>query len=133
MDATARQVALFSGGDSLMDGDDVRMVFQTSRDYFQPHAVDRIFAQVDKFTSYVRTDESIEIFLMEFGIFLREAEKHMYPTGGAFPGLYISFPRIRAAHLKPNAKTLLMASMAGNVEFARLSKKLRQLFRRPML
>ena len=57
MDATARQVCLFTGIDSPMEGDDVRMVPQTSRDYFRPDAADRISTQVDKFTSNVRTDQ----------------------------------------------------------------------------
>ena len=55
MDPAARQVCLFSGGDTLMEGGDVMLVVQVLRDYFQPDAVDRIFTQVEKFTSYVRT------------------------------------------------------------------------------
>ena len=55
----------------------------------------------------------------------------MFPAGGGFPDLYTCFLCIRAAQLKPAEKTLLMASMAGNVEFTRLSKQLRQLSQAP--
>ena len=68
---------------------------------------------------------------MEFGVLHCKAEKHLPPTGGGFPDLYIRFLRIRAAQLKPAEKTLLTASMAGNIEFAQASKELRQLFQAP--
>ena len=55
----------------------------------------------------------------------------MFPTGGGLPDLYICFLRIRAAQLKPAEKTPLMASTAGNIEFARAPKQLRQLFQAP--
>ena len=97
MDATARRVCLFSGGDTLMEGGDVMRVVQTARGYFQPDAIDRVVTQVGKFTSYVRTDQPIKKFLMECGILRRKAEKRMFPAGEGFPNLYISFSRIRAA------------------------------------
>ena len=111
-----------------MEGGDVMFVSQVLRGYFQPDAVDRVFTQVEKFTSYVRTDQPIDKFLMEFGTFRRKAENHMFPTGGGSPDLYFCFLRIRAAQLKPAEKTLLTAGMAGNIEFTRVSKQLRQLF-----
>ena len=55
----------------------------------------------------------------------------MFPTGGGSPDLCICFLRIRAVQLKPAEKTLLMANMAGNIEFTRVSKQLRQLFQAP--
>ena len=114
MDPTGRQVCMYnSGGDTLMAGCDVRMVLQTLRDYFQPNAFDRIFTQMERFTSYARTDQPIEKFLMEFGILRQKAEKHMYPAGGGFQDLFLCFQRIKAARLKPNEKTPLMASMVG--------------------
>ena len=120
-----------SGGDTLMAGCDVRMVMQTSRDYFQPDAFDRVFTQMDRFMSYVRTAQPVEKFLMEFGIPRQKAEKHMFPAGGGFEDLFICFQRIKAARLKPNEKTLLMASLGGSVEFNRMTKRLRQLFHSP--
>ena len=81
MGPTARQVCLFSGGDTPTEGGDALLVIQTLRDYFQPDAADRILTQVEKFTSYVRTDEPMGEFLMEFGILRRKAEKHMFPAG----------------------------------------------------
>ena len=114
-----------------MEGGHVMLVVQVLRDHFQPDAADRIFTQVEKFTSYVRTDQPIEKFLMEFGILRRKAEKHMFPTGGGLPDLHICFLCVRAAQLKPAEKTLLMASMAGNIEFTRAPKQLRQLFQAP--
>ena len=51
----------------------------------------------------------------------------MLPSGGGSPDLYICFLRIRAAQLKPAEKTLMMASMAGHIEFTRAPKQLRQL------
>ena len=45
-----------------MEGGDVMLVAQVLRDYFQPDAADRVFAQVEKFTSYARTDQPIEKF-----------------------------------------------------------------------
>ena len=68
MDPAARQVCLFSGGDTLMEGGDAMLVVQVLRDYFQPDAVDRVSAQAERYQSYVRTDQTIEKFLMEFGI-----------------------------------------------------------------
>ena len=75
VDATARQVCMFSGGDTLMQGDDVRTVLQALKDYFQPDAVDYIFTQVAKFMNHKRTDQPMEKFLMEFGILRNKAEK----------------------------------------------------------
>ena len=103
-----------------MAGCEVRMVMQTLRDYFQPDTFDRIFTQMDRLMSYVRTDQPIEKFLMEFGILRQKAEKHMFPAGGGFEDLFICFQCIKAARLKPNEKTLLMASMGGSVEFNRI-------------
>ena len=114
-----------------MAGCDVRLVIQTLRDYFQPDAVDHVFAQVERFMSYDRTDQPAEKFLMEFGILRQKAEKHMYPAGGGFPDLYKCCLCIRAARLKPNGKTLLMASMGGIVAFGRMTKQLRQLLQAP--
>ena len=68
---------------------------------------------------------------MEFGILRQKAEKHMYPAGGGFQGLFLCFQCIKAARLKPNEKTLLMASLGGNVEYGRMTKQLRQLFQSP--
>ena len=96
MDAAARQVRLFSGGDTRMEGDDVVMVVQTLQNYFQPDAADRVFTLVDKFTPYVRTGRA----------------------GGALPTY--AFGRRN-----------LMESMAGGVEFTRVSRQLRQLFQAP--
>ena len=92
------------------------------RDYFQPDAVDRIFARVGKFMSYARTDQSAGEFLMEFGILRQKAGKHMFPAGGGSQDLFICLQRIKAARLKPNEETPLMASMRGNVEFGRMTK-----------
>ena len=55
----------------------------------------------------------------------------MFPAGGGFGDLFICFQCIKAARLKPNEKTLLMASLGGSVEFNRMTKQLRQLFRSP--
>ena len=68
---------------------------------------------------------------MEFGILRRKAGEHVCPQGGGFPDLYVAALFIQAAQLKPSEKMLLMASTAGNVEFARASKRLRQLFQSP--
>ena len=53
-----------------MEGDNVMTASQALRDNFQPDAIDRIFKQVGKFMTYKRTDQTIEKFLMEFGICL---------------------------------------------------------------
>ena len=87
-----------------MEGCDVLLVIQTLRGRFQPDAVDRVFAQVERFTSYARTDQPIEKFLLEFGILRRKAEKHMFPAAGGFPDLDVCFLCIRAAQLKPSNK-----------------------------
>ena len=68
-----------------MGGGDVMLVVQTLRDYLQPDAADHIIAQVDKFTSCVRTDQPIEKFLMEFGILRRKAENRCFRREGASP------------------------------------------------
>ena len=83
----ARQVYMFSGADVLMEGCDVMLVVHVLRDCFRPDAVDRISTQAARFQSYVRTDPTIEKFLMEFGILRRKVEKHMFPTGGGFPDI----------------------------------------------
>ena len=114
-----------------MAGCDVRMVSQTLRYYFQPDAFDRVFTQMERFTSYARTDQPIEKFLMEFGILRQKAERHMFPAGGGCQDPFICFRRIKAARLKTNEKTPPMASMGGNVEFGQMTKPLRQLFRAP--
>ena len=80
-----------------MEGGDVMLVGQALRDYFQPDAVDRVFAQMEKFHSFVRATQPIGKFLMEFGILRRKAEKHMYPAGGGFPDIFICFMCIKAA------------------------------------
>ena len=56
MGPAARQVRLFSGGDTLVVGGDVMLVVQVLRDYFQPPAADQFFSHAGKFMSYVRTD-----------------------------------------------------------------------------
>ena len=104
---------MFSGAAVLMEGGDGMMVIQVLRDYFQPDAVDRIFAQAERFQSYVRTDQTIEKFLTEFGILRRKAEKYMYPAGGGFPDIFICFLCIWAAQLKPAEKNF------ADVEFGR--------------
>ena len=129
MDPTARQVCMYNaGGDTLMAGCEVQLVLRTLRDYFQPDTFDRIFTQMGRFMSYVRTDQPIEKFLMEFGILRQKAEKLMYPSGGGFEDLFVCFQCIKAARLKPNDKILLMASLGGTVVFARITQQLRQLF-----
>ena len=45
--------------------------------------------------------------------------------------MFICFQRIKAARLKPNDRTLLMASMGGSVDFARMKQQLRQLRHQP--
>ena len=62
MGPAARQVCMFSGADALMEGADVMLVVQASRDYFQPDAVDRIFSQVEKFKSCVRAARPLRSF-----------------------------------------------------------------------
>ena len=42
---------MFAGADVLIEDGDVMMVIQVLRDYFQPDAVDRVFAQAEKFHS----------------------------------------------------------------------------------
>ena len=92
MDPTARQVCMFnSEEDTLMTGCDVQLVMRVLRDYFQPDTFDRIFTQMDRFMSYVRTEQPIEKFLMEFGILRQKAEKLMFPGGGRFEDLFVCF------------------------------------------
>ena len=43
MGATARQVCLYTGGDPLMEGDDVVTVTQALRDYFQPDVSGQVY------------------------------------------------------------------------------------------
>ena len=114
-----------------MAGCDVQLVLQTLRNYFQPDTFDRIFTQMDRFMSYVRTDQQIEKFLMEFGILRQKAEKLMCPAGGGFEDLFICFQCIKAARLRPNDRILLVASLGGSVDFARVTQHLRQLFTQP--
>lgn len=52
----------------------------------------------------------------------------MCPSGGGFEDLFICFQRIKAARLKPNDRILLMTSLGGAVDFARVTQHLRQLF-----
>ena len=52
----------------------------------------------------------------------------MFPNGGGSPDLFVTFFRIEAAQLKPGGRSLLKASVTGNVGLARVSKQLRQLF-----
>ena len=80
MGPAARQVCMFSGADTLMEGCDVMLVAQALRDYFQPDAVGRIFSRVEKFASGARADQTIEKFLAEFGILRRKAEKHIFAS-----------------------------------------------------
>ena len=117
MDAAARQVCLDSGGDSLMEGDDVLTAIEALRDYFQPDAIDHAFNQVGKFMTNKRTDQSSEKFFIEFGISRRQAEKNLLQKGSGFPDLLATFLRRRAAQLKPSERTLSMATIAGNVDF----------------
>ena len=90
MGPTARQVRPVSGGDTLMQGDDVMAVAHVLRNYFQPDAVGHIFKQVGKFMVSKRTDQPIEKFPMEINILRRRAEKHVFPNGGGFPAIYTS-------------------------------------------
>ena len=93
MDPTARLVCMYtSGGDALMARCAVQTVMQTLRDSFQPGTFGRIFSQMDRFTSYARTDQPIGAFLMEFGIRRQKAEKHMFPPGDGFEDLFFLFP-----------------------------------------
>ena len=55
----------------------------------------------------------------------------MFPRGGRFGDLFVCFQRIKAARLKPNERTLLMASLGGSVDFSRMKQQLRQLFHHP--
>ena len=55
----------------------------------------------------------------------------MYPAGGGFVDLFICFQCIKAARLKPNDRTLLMASLGGTADFAGMKQQLRQLFHQP--
>ena len=68
---------------------------------------------------------------MEFGILRQKAEKLMCPPGGGFEDLFVCFQCIKAARLKPNDRLLLMASLGGTVDFARVTQHLRQLFNQP--
>ena len=52
----------------------------------------------------------------------------MFPTGRGLPDAHIRFLCMKAAQLKLRGKTLLMASPGGQIDFARMSKQLRQLF-----
>ena len=99
MDPIARQVCIYnSGGGALMAGCAAQMVMRTLRGYFQPDTFGHIFTQMDRFTSYARTDQL------------------MFPSGGGFEDLFIRFQCIKAARLKPNEKTLLMARLGGVVD-----------------
>ena len=89
------------------------LVAQALRGYFQPDAVDRIFTQVEKFQSYVRTDQTIAKFLTEFGILRRKAEEHMFPAGGDSPDIYIRFLCTKAAQLQPKRKDPLDGQHGG--------------------
>ena len=55
----------------------------------------------------------------------------MCPAGGGFEDLFICFQCIKAARLRPNDRILLMASLGGSVDFARVTQHLRQLFTQP--
>ena len=84
-----------------------------------------------RFMSFSRTEQPIEKFLMEFGLPRQKAEKLMFPAGGGFEDVFMCFQRIKAASLKPNDRTLLMASLGETVDFARMTQQLRQLFHAP--
>ena len=112
-----------------MAGCDVQLVMRTLRDYFQPDTFDRIFTQMGRFMSYTRTEQPIEKFLTEFGALRQKAEKLMFPAGGGLEDLFICFQRIKADRLKPDDRTLLMASLGGTVDFARTKQQFRQLFK----
>ena len=96
-----------------MAGRDARMVLQTLRDYFQPDAFDHVFSQMERSTSYARTDQPVEKFPMEYGLLRQEAKKHMFPAGGGFEDLFFCFQSIKDARLNPNERTLHMASSGG--------------------
>ena len=85
MEQVARQVCLHAGGDTLTQGDDVTTAIQALRDYFQPDAVDHIFKQADKFPKSKKTDQTMERFLMEFGISRARKEKAYVSEWGRFP------------------------------------------------
>ena len=92
-----------------MTGCDAQLVLRALRDYFQPETFDRIFTQMDRFTSYTRTEQPIEKFLMEFGILRQKAAKLMFPTGCRFEDLFICFQCTKAARLTFEDGALLMA------------------------
>ena len=85
MDPTARQVCMFNPEeDTLMTGRGAQLLMRALRDYFQPDTFDRIFTQMGRFMSYVRTEQPIEKFLMEFGILRQKAAKLLVPAGWPF-------------------------------------------------
>ena len=128
MDTVARQVCLNSGGDVMMNGADAALVLQALRQYFQPDAVDQVFQQIDKFMKFRRIDQTMERFLMEFGILRMKADKHIYPSGGTLPDSFVSFLCMQAAQLNPTERSLLMASIGCIMDFAKVSQQLRHLF-----
>ena len=88
---------MFPGADVLMEDGGVMLVIQVLRDYFQPDAAHRVFAQMERFHSYIRAARPIDKSLTEFGILRRKAERHMYPAGGGFPDIFICFLCVKAA------------------------------------
>ena len=102
-----RRVRLAEGGDILDRGDGASKILNILRNYFAPDAADAVRRQVVRFVRFRRTDQPIDEYAVDFGLFRRKAEPAM-ETGAGAPDQFISISRMDHPALSLRGKSLLM-------------------------
>ena len=97
-----------AAGDNFSHREDVGNILTGLDSYVQPGPLFRIYRQVDKFSRYERTDQTMERYLLEFDVLRGEVGARAIGCV-APPDAPVSVSRMRNAALPKNGKSLLLA------------------------
>ena len=105
MSDVARKVCLNVVRDVIDNLDGAEQILRILREYFAPDAIDSISQEIVKSMFFERTEQTMDTYIMEFGMLRGEAGSRLL-LGPGFPDAFVAALRMRNAALSENEKTM---------------------------
>ena len=127
MGTVAHQVCSAAGSDIVANNDGVDRILAILRAYFAPEAVESGNQEVVRSPQLKRTAQTVDVYLAEFDLLLRQAGSKMR-KGGDRPESSESVLCIRNASLSGKGDSLVSASAQGGLGSSDVAKQMGRLF-----
>ena len=122
----ARKVSMAADSDYIDYAEGAQQISRILRERSAPGAIDAIYPNVVKFVNFNRTDQTMNVYSIEFDVLRDKADGKMV-MGNGFKDEFVSIFCMQNTPLSENGKSLALARIQRTPAFPLATKQMRRL------